>query len=449
MVPFDQLGEAVNTIATGAEDAFDAIGDFLSEPLFPGAPELAQAMGLPQIVEDIKNGHSDDWHRGTGGARDLATAHQQASDDIGKMLTSLRASWTGQSADSADARIDKFRAVTNAAAERFTANADNLGATADGFDYVQRHLEPMPPKPPEKDFWDAITPWDTDVEDAIGSYNATASRNLELYNHYAADTTASASGLNGDYGVLGGYDGKDFTMRHEPSGPHGPDGHGGHGGHRGPAGPEPVVKHPGSGGPGPATPGPAGPPVSPGGDGPGSGHVPPTAPPQSGGADDVPVSGSHHGEEGTTAAGSAPPEMSEGKSTSVPTGSAPSGSAVPIGTGTSTGIGSPGMMAVPGGSARGGANGKSPGTGYARGARSGGVPTETKSGGGRGATGGRGAPGTADGGFVPGGGRGKNDDREHHRKFGVPETDDSVAEADEKITDPVTGLPVMPPTIGA
>ncbi|QWF83724.1 WXG100 family type VII secretion target [Amycolatopsis sp. CA-230715] len=440
MVPFDQLGEVVSTIAEGVEDAFGAIGDFLSEPLtFGGSADLPQAMGLPQIVEDIKNGRSEDWHQGTRGAHDLATAHQKASDDIGRMLTALRASWTGQGADSADARIDKFRAVTNAAAERFTANADNLGATADGFDYVQHHLEPMPPKPPEKDFWDEITPWNTDVEDAIESYNATANRNLELYSRYAADTGASASGLNGDYGVLGAYDGKDFTMRHGPSGPHGPTGHGG---------PEPVVKHPGQPGPsepghgkpGPGAPGPAGPPVSPGTGGDGAGRVPPPT----GGAGGTPVGGGHPAEEGTTTAGYVPPEIPDGTRSAVPPGSTPS-----MSTGTSTGIGfgMPGTTAAPGSTARGGANG---GTGHAPGARSGGTAVEPGATGSRSATaGGRGAKGAPEGGIVPGGGRGKDDDREHHRKYGLPDT---IAETDdeaENATDPVTGLPVMPPTIGA
>lgn len=442
MVPFDQLGEVVNTIATGVEDTFGAIGDFLSEPLVLGESAAPQMMPVAQIVEEIKNGHSDDWHRGTGGARELATAHQEAGDDISRMLTALRASWTGQGADSADARIDKFRAVTNAAAERFAANADNLGGTADGFDYVQRQLEPMPPKPPEKDFWDAITPWDTDVEDAIGNYNAVANRNLELYSRYAADTSASAGGLNGDYGVLGAYDGKEFSMRHQPPDPHGPASHGGHGG------PEPVVKHPGE--PGPAGAGSGGPPVLPGTGGADAGRVPP--PP--GGAGGTPVGGSRHGEEGTTSAGYAPPEVPDGTLPAVSPGAAPSVPAVPIaagtGTGTSTGIGfgvPPGTTAAPGGTARDGANGKAPG------ARSGGVAAEAGASGNRGAnrgvTGGRGAQGAAEGGIVPGGGRGKDDDREHHRKYDLPDNVTETGEEADKITDPVTGLPVMPPTIGA
>ncbi|GAA1995245.1 hypothetical protein GCM10009754_88130 [Amycolatopsis minnesotensis] len=456
MFPFDQLGEVARGVAHGLGEVARGFGDMLGEGLrlstMAGVP--IQAAPLPEVVEKLRNGRSQEWHDGAVAARGLADEHHQVSDDVNRLLTRLRASWTGRSAEAADARIDKFRAVASSAAERFGANASNLETTAGGFDHAQRNLEPMPPMPPEKNFWDTLVPWKTDVESQIDAYNATASRNLERYNTYASAAQASKSGLSGDYGVLGAYGGRDFAVAPPPTGPGGLGSHGGHG---------PVVKHPhepghapgGSAGPGgPAGPG-GGPVVVPGGGpGIGGGVVPPSG--SSGGAM---TGGGHDSGGGTSSASYVSPETAVGGSTAVPPGSGVSGSTINIGTGAGSGSGTgsgfgAGMIASPGspvpGGGLGGATGGKPGEGRMTGAapRSGGVPSEAGGVSARGGAGTRGVSGM--GGLAPGG-RGKEDDREHKRKYGVPEVDESVAEVDEatgKLIDPVTGLPVVPPTIG-
>ncbi|MDT8910265.1 hypothetical protein [Amycolatopsis sp. PS_44_ISF1] len=424
-----------------------------------------QLVPVPDVVSAVLAGNAGSWHEGIGVANRIAADQDAVGRDLTQVLARLESAWSGAGADGAAARIQRIRSSAIAANRTFVHNGNELGDAASLYEGMKNQLTPMPARPNLAPGQGAAW-WDQDMEFSVTAYNDTAKRNLDLYNGYVGQTQAGTGRLQYDYGQIGTYDGGDVSLvpASDPGSPAGPpsgnphdpaDGKAGARAHYGPAD-------------GPIAPGPL-------------------------------ASGA--GEDRTTTAGSAPSlagalPPSEvggagrvGSSTGGSTGAGGFGGpetlgGIGLGGIGNGGVGPHGGGSIGSGSNGGGSNGSSPDSGGSNGngsyrSRFGGGAGRLGSGAGAGGeaegrgtgqapgkqTGGglgsgrsaaalteaeraaaaRGAGGP--GGMAPGGRGGKKEpDEEHQRKF-VLDTD-ALFDQEGRTIDPVTGLPVVPPTIG-
>ncbi|MFD9889735.1 hypothetical protein ACFWY9_10360 [Amycolatopsis sp. NPDC059027] len=401
-----------------------------------------QAVPAPEVIKQVMGGNAADWFRGIDLATGLSKAQQGFTNRTSEILGGLEASWTGPASEAARARIRKFRDVAAAADGTFRSNGSSLSTVAHGFTSAQAHMDPLPNRP-DKSFFDVISPWDTDTEKAINNYNKTVEKNLAIYKDYTEQARTGSSQLSIDYGQLGAYDGgaiaahrpvdsqKPPTSRdpHQTVPPHQPQ-------TTSFVPPQPSPPSPGIGRNGPPRP-----------DGQFVGDRPAASASGEGPAVHTP-----EGRDGTAAAGYLP----SGSPSGVPAGdlSSTTGFGRGVSSAAGAGEGGLGLIGSAGEASRGsrlsggsGRTGAAPGTAKQTGGMAGGVMARE----GVGAVekaGGRATSSPA--GLAPGGGGrgGKGEDRERERKFVL---DNPLFTEDERKddVDPITGLPPVPPTIGA
>jgi hypothetical protein len=438
------VGHAAHEVGSEIEHGVHAAATWTRNLLSPQGGAVA-VLPIEQETPKILAGSSQEWHTGADTAKSLAGRTRGLSDRVLDVARVFESAWTGQSAQAANAHVAKIGHVLDSTSATLDVNSGNVSSVASNFDYTKNSMVKLPAAVPEASFWDKFAPWDTDTEDAVKKYNADAQHNLDLYNRYATATQQQGSALQSDYGQLGTFDGGDITLAKDPAAPPATHGTGGHG----TTSPHQQQSHQQVSSPPSSVTPPAG---SASTSGPGA--VP-------GGHDTSGSSFPDVGGEGTSTAGYVPPATSPGGGagsnlSTLPFGSIPGSggpnSANPSpyavggfgypGNGNGPGAGSGVRMPGESGSGSGG-----PGGGRQTGAR-GGAAEETVRGGSAASGRAGGRSGSSPGGMAQGGRGGKTDeDREHDRKYVLDE--DTLFDEDGKTVDPVTGLPVVPPTIGA
>ncbi len=397
---------------------------------------------VPPQVKLIRAGNSGGWHESADKGSSISEQIHDLATETLQVGSTLRAAWSGKASDAAIARLDAFGYALRNTSRTYDDNARNLRGNAEYFDYTQRNFIDVPDNPPDKALKDMGILWAIDTEAMVADYNAKQKHNNELFNKYAAHGTSSGSSLSADYGKLEGFNAGSITVgSNDPAPPvtpfRGDDGGGGK--HRAP---DTATAPP----PGQAVASPPGGPGSPTHSG---GVIPPGGTP--GHAGNVPVSSPTAHDE-TTAAGYNPGTPPGGGVNPLlplgPTVGPGSGTTVPPSPYAVGGLGYPGGADSAGGKTPGGAGSGAPGAGRQTGLRG---PAE-------GAHGGQGPAGatragnrlqTGPAGMAPAAGRGKTEeDTEHKRKYGLDDRS-LFTDEDGKTVDPVTGLPVAPPTIGA
>ncbi|MGV9300569.1 hypothetical protein [Amycolatopsis sp. NPDC003676] len=430
-------------------DRVDDLGKFASTLWHGGhGPEALPASELVQKI--LAGPGTASWHGGAEQANTLSNQHNEASDLLSRVNAGLESAWTGAGADAAKSRIRRFAETTAVSAAIYGTNGSNLTDIAHGFDALKSSLEQMPPAPPHLNFFDRISPWETDAEKEISYYNALAQHNVDRYQAYLQHSGANGEKLQTDYGQLDSFGGQDIVNGPSP-------------------GQAPPEKRPGTGPQHRRTGLPPDEPPS------------PSATPSPAHSSDR-VSGPHvtHGpdrtawpsaisppgdsDSPTAASGWSPPPSNS----TMPRSWAPSPAATDVG---ESGSGRTPWSPIPmkGGHGTAGNVGRStgesnrtgeprsptgsparPGTGRGTGAE-GRAAANTTCGASAapGKTGTRGTPGIT--GTTPARGKDKDQDsQEHHRKYGL-DTDAAFSITDddgERTVDPRTGLPPTPPTIG-
>lgn len=440
MFPFDQLGNAAKALVNEAEkvgtaivhtvhDATDWAGDVLSGNVG------AQAVAVPEVVVEMLKGNSSSWDDSGNIAFIASNDHNKVSAKLSTMLNNLEPAWTGKAAEGARERTKVFADAIYSAGELFNNNGTNVSDSANGFNQAKDAMQPMGDRP-DKSFLDAALPWDTDTEKAIERYNKTAEANKAIYDRYAAHLEGQGEGLKTDYGQISPEFGSSSVDDSTPVRGFGGRSDSGEA-HPVRSGGSPVTQMVG-GSP------PPGSVAGPGGHA-GSGQV------SGSGSVQVPAASGGHVSDGTAAAGYNP--LDPRTNLPLPHSPVPNVPGLGGGSGPATGgvnlVGGPGGLGAVGGlggAGKPGEVGGTPGGGRQTGAR--GLVDEA----GRGGAGaGRGAGGRLTGGpagMAPGMGRGaKEEDKERQRKYVQDES--MFPETDKKDVDPTTGLPPVPPTIGA
>ncbi|MFI7120736.1 WXG100 family type VII secretion target [Amycolatopsis sp. NPDC049868] len=438
MFPFDQLGKAAKALLNEDKEVGTAIVDTVRDGVEWARVVLSgdvgsqpQAAPIPEVVQQMINGNSESWDESAAKARSLSDQHAEISMNLATMLNNLEPAWTGSAAEAARGRTRYFTEVMDSARDALAGNSRNVSNSSGSFVHAKNSFVPMVSPPPDKGFFDVISPWDTDTEDAINAYNKAGKRNVEVYDNYAQQLDSHGTGLRADYGEIAPSYEKSSVSDPSPvrgfgersdSGAGSPAWSGGHS-------VTPMV----GGSP------PPGSIADPGYIGTGQVSGP--------GSVKVPAASGGHVSDGTMAVGYTPLDPRTGLP--LPNVPSPNVPGLGGGSGPTTGgvnlFGGPGAVGGLGGVGKPGDAGGVPGGGRQTGTR--GLVEEP----GRGGAGaGRGAGNRLMGspaGMAPGMGReAKGEDKERVRKFVQDES--LFPETDKKDVDPNTGLPPVPPTIG-
>jgi hypothetical protein len=409
-------------------------------------------VSIPGEVKAIRAGNSSGWHDSADKGADTGQQVYDLSTETIEVGKTLRAAWSGKAADAAIARLDALGYALNMTSDTFAANARNVKGQAEFFDYTRGNLADLPDPPPDQALAQmGPSPWLVDTEALVKDYNAKQQHNTDLYNAYASHGSASGGSLSADYGQLAAFNAGSISVGDPAAAPppQAKTSAGAGGKHRAPDNPPATSGSPSVNSPSGAIPPPAA--GHPGGVGGGI---------AGGGNSAAGPSPTGSGGEGTTTAGATPPAP----------GFPPSGGAgglvPPLSSGPGVGSGSgstPSPLSGVGGlggflDGAGGMGGKTPagpgagsglpGGGRQTGARGGMVDEPVRGGGAadssKGGSRGQGGPGG-----MGQAGRGKSEEeREHERKY-MLDTDTLFTDEDRKELDPTTGLPPVPPTIGA
>ena len=157
---------------------------------------------VARLVRQVKAGSATEWESGVQVARQLAESHAEISDRGRRALTVLESAWTGGGAEAAQAKIKPAIEATHEAANTYEGNARTLADGASTFDQLKSALIPMPDAPPTRNFYDKITPWDTDTEDAINEFKHLEEQNRRIYESYEQSTRSMSQQIRIDYGQL-------------------------------------------------------------------------------------------------------------------------------------------------------------------------------------------------------------------------------------------------------
>ena len=184
---------------------FDGVGKTLQKNL----NDIMASRGmvpLHELVRRIHEGDSSKWHEAATKANSVVEAHQDASERSMKMLQVLESSWTGEGADAAAEKIRAGAKATEMAAAVYAANARRYTDSAYTFDNVKQQLPPIPETPPERDFIDVLTPWDTDNEKQVNQYKADVQRARQIYDGYEQAMRSAQQGVVQDFGRFDSFD---------------------------------------------------------------------------------------------------------------------------------------------------------------------------------------------------------------------------------------------------
>nr|WP_091289115.1 hypothetical protein [Amycolatopsis xylanica] len=170
---------------------------------------------------------------GQSSAATLKSVYQQRLTTIDKLARDMDAAWQGGGVQAAQAAgAHPLKAWMLDSGRKLTESDKYLGEQHEAFNTVISKVVQVPEKPPENNFLNSITPWETDTDRAIKDYNKNGQANVDAFNEYFKASNANGekmptySQMSGDVdkvGVTG--DGKDGNGKDKDK-PGGDDGKG-------------------------------------------------------------------------------------------------------------------------------------------------------------------------------------------------------------------------------
>lgn len=156
-------------------------------------------------------------------ATSLESSYSSVEQRLKRVGETLGESWTGASADAAQAAGNPINQAMIQMQDALRQADTSLSNQVYQFNYNKAQLKNMPSEKPDTGFWDDVTPWDTDTEDAVNGYNSDEAHNRKVYSEFqsASNTNrgelpkefpgVTADNLNIEIAETGGDDGRDKT----------------------------------------------------------------------------------------------------------------------------------------------------------------------------------------------------------------------------------------------
>ncbi|SDG18056.1 Uncharacterized conserved protein YukE [Lentzea fradiae] len=160
---------------------------------------------------------------GANAAAALESSYSSIEQRLKRVGETLGESWTGASSDAAQAAGNPINQAMIQMQDSLRQADNSLSNQVYQFNYNKAQLKNMPEQKPDTGFWDDVTPWDTDTEDAVNGYNSDEAHNRKVYSEFqsASNTNrgelpkefpgVTADNLNVEVVDTGGDDGRDKT----------------------------------------------------------------------------------------------------------------------------------------------------------------------------------------------------------------------------------------------
>lgn len=165
---------------------------------------------------------------GANAAAGLERTYAGIEARLKRVGETLGEAWTGASADAAQAAGNPINQAMIQMQDSLRQADHSLSNQVYQFNLNKGQLKNMPADKPDTNLWDDVTPWDTDTEDAVNSYNSQESHNRKVYSEFQSASNTNRGDLPREFpGVTtdnlqvevvntGGDDGRDKTGNGTP-----------------------------------------------------------------------------------------------------------------------------------------------------------------------------------------------------------------------------------------
>ncbi|KOV82699.1 PPE domain-containing protein [Nocardia sp. NRRL S-836] len=122
------------------------------------------------------------------GAANTAKALEQSYNEIEGRLRrigeTLGEAWGGASSDAAIAAANPINQAMVQMQDSLRQADRSFSNQVYQFNHDKGRLKNVPQNKPDTGFWDTVTPWDTDTEDAVNAFNKDEAHNRQVYREY-------------------------------------------------------------------------------------------------------------------------------------------------------------------------------------------------------------------------------------------------------------------------
>jgi uncharacterized protein YukE len=139
---------------------------------------------------------------GTGSAQQAANAaaalertYAGIEARLKRVGETLGEAWTGTSADAARAAGNPINQAMIQMQDALRQADHSLSNQVYQFNHNKAQLKNVPEQKPETGFWDDISPWDTDAEDAVNKYNSEEAHNRKIYSEFQSASNTNRGDL--------------------------------------------------------------------------------------------------------------------------------------------------------------------------------------------------------------------------------------------------------------
>ncbi|NKE56139.1 WXG100 family type VII secretion target, partial [Lentzea sp. PSKA42] len=128
-------------------------------------------------------------------AAELERTYAGVEARLKKVGETLGEAWTGTSADAAQAAGNPIKQAMVQMQDALRQADHSLSNQVYQFNYNKGQLKDMPASKPDTGFWDDVSPWDTDAEDAVNKYNSEESHNRKVYSEFQSASNTNRGDL--------------------------------------------------------------------------------------------------------------------------------------------------------------------------------------------------------------------------------------------------------------
>ncbi|HEX7308510.1 hypothetical protein, partial [Lentzea sp.] len=132
---------------------------------------------------------------GANAATALESSYATIESRLKRVGETLGEAWTGASADAAQTAGNPINQAMMQMQDSLRQADSSLSNQVYQFNYNKAQLKNMPSSKPDTGFWDDVTPWDTDAEDAVNGYNSDEAHNRKVYSEFQSASNTNRGEL--------------------------------------------------------------------------------------------------------------------------------------------------------------------------------------------------------------------------------------------------------------
>lgn len=181
---------------------------------------MGRTYNAEQIAALLQAGDSRSYHDTGSTAEELTSEYKTRTASFNRLLSRMKAAWTGDSSDSAATSLSSLQEATTVSAENLHNVSMQMNTQGESFSKVKNEVGPGPGPKPEETFASNVFPMFTDTDEKIERWNQESQRVVEAYDTYSNGTGENANVFPSTYGELtGSPEGLKFSIEDSGSDP--------------------------------------------------------------------------------------------------------------------------------------------------------------------------------------------------------------------------------------